>query len=408
MNRYAHIDAMRAFAVLLVVFSHAGLTFVPGGSGVTMFFAISGFIITYLILRERDKTAGFDVTGFYVRRLLKIAPTLILVVVIPTVIYRFFFNGAVDTWDFLGQIFFFFNFRYLDSHITVLPGTHVMWSLSIEEQFYLVFALIWILLVKSKNYRKYLTALGVGIILYSSVARMVLHSAGASADRIYFGTDTRVESIAIGMLTALWYHKYIDSEMVRGKKADSTVHYLARNFFAGRTVPLLGHNWVLFTAVGVYILSLVIRNELFRDTIRYSMQAWAAAFIMLWGLVAARQPLGARLHRALAWRPLQIIGLASYSIYLVHDVLSKIIEPHLEALPLYAQVPILVTVGLVAGCLIYWIVEIPVQRFKERYFGARWKQTSEVPATQALSRRELRAREGNKAMFAKNQGGAQH
>lgn len=59
MNRYGHIDAMRAFAVLLVVFSHAGLSFVQGGSGVTIFFVISGFIITYLLLREREKNRRF-------------------------------------------------------------------------------------------------------------------------------------------------------------------------------------------------------------------------------------------------------------------------------------------------------------------------------------------------------------
>ena len=170
MNRYAHIDAMRAFAVLLVVFSHAGLSFVPGGSGVTIFFAISGFIITYLILRERDKTGGFDVAGFYIRRLLKIAPPLLLAIVLPTAIY-WLRGGAVNLLDFLGQVFFFFNLRYLDSEITVLPGTHVMWSLSIEEQFYLIFALIWLFMVRWERYRKSLVVIGALVITYSSLAR---------------------------------------------------------------------------------------------------------------------------------------------------------------------------------------------------------------------------------------------
>lgn len=396
MNRYAHIDAMRAFAVLLVVFSHAGLTFVPGGSGVTMFFAISGFIITYLILRERDKTGGFDLAGFYIRRLLKIAPPLILAVVVPTLIYRAA-GGEVDTLDFLGQVFFFFNLRYLDAQVTVLPGTHVMWSLSIEEQFYLVFALLWILLVRSENYRKHLTLLGVGIVLYSSLARMVLYDAGAATNRIYFGTDTRIEAIAIGMLTALWYHRYSQDEMVLGTQVRKTGRYTPRNVLAGRTVPLLGRNWVLFGAVGVYLLSLVIRDEAFRETLRYSMQAWAASIIMLWGLVAARQPLGARIHRALAARPLQLIGLSSYSIYLVHDSLFKAIEPSIEFLPVYAQILLLVPVGIAAGCLIYLVVEIPVQRFKERFFGAKWKQQGEVaPAGSRREARQLRHRSSRK------------
>ncbi|WP_181365120.1 acyltransferase family protein [Arthrobacter sp. HMWF013] len=82
---------MRAFAVMLVVVAHAGLgLIIPGGSGVTIFFTISGFIITYLMLRERDKTGGFSLGGFYFRRAVKIAPPLILAVVIPTLIYAIF------------------------------------------------------------------------------------------------------------------------------------------------------------------------------------------------------------------------------------------------------------------------------------------------------------------------------
>ncbi|MGV3017184.1 acyltransferase family protein [Rothia sp. 88186D007BW] len=373
MNRYAHIDAMRAFAVLLVVFSHAGLTFVPGGSGVTIFFAISGFIITYLLLRERDKTGGFDVAGFYIRRLLKIAPPLILAIVIPTLIYRAM-GGAVDTLDFLGQIFFFFNLRYLDSQITVLPGTHVMWSLSIEEQFYLVFALIWLVLVRWGAYRRALTVLGVAVALYSSLSRWVLHDAGASADRIYFGTDTRMEAIAIGMLTALWYHRYARDEIVLGRKITGRHYRPGALAWGGRTIPLLGRNWVFCAALGVYLLTLVIRDDTFRDTVRYSLQAWAASAIMLWGLVASRQPLGAAVHRFLAWRPLQLIGLSSYSIYLVHDVLFKALEPHLHGLPNPAQVALLAPLGVAAGVAIYLVVEVPVMHFKDRHFGAGWKK----------------------------------
>src|ERR1700722_3081685 len=86
-NRYAHIDAMRALAVMLVVFAHAGLSkIIPGGSGVTIFFSISGFIITYLLLREKDATGGFEIRGFYLRRGLKIGPPLIVCVIIPTLI----------------------------------------------------------------------------------------------------------------------------------------------------------------------------------------------------------------------------------------------------------------------------------------------------------------------------------
>lgn len=370
MNRYGHIDAMRAFAVLLVVFSHAGLSFVPGGSGVTIFFVISGFIITYLLLREREKTGSFDVTGFYMRRLIKIAPPLFLIIVIPTLIYMGL-GGAVDIVDFLGQIFFFLNWRYLDSQITVLPGTHVTWSLSIEEQFYLVFALIWLLTVKNKNYLKIITVLSLLVAAYSFIARIILFLSEASIDRIYFGTDTRVEAIAIGTLVAIWYFQNRSSEYIRGSRYSARHgRQLNAGESAERAVPVLGQTYIPAIALLMYLLSLVIRDEAFRETLRYSIQAIAAALVILWGLTERRAPLGQKLHDALQWRVLQVLGLSSYSIYLLHDVLYKGLEPYLAGLPTVVSLPLLVALGIIGGVAIWKYIELPAQAFKERHFAS--------------------------------------
>ena len=161
-SRFQHIDAMRAFAVALVVFSHAGLTFVPGGSGVTVFFCISGFWITYTMLRERERTGGFDWGGFYFRRAVKLAPPLVLIIVIPTLIYSLFHR--IDWLDFLGQVFFFFNWRYTDSEVLVMPGSVVTWSLSIEEQFYLVIALVWLAAVRWRRADAVLAWVAGGVV----------------------------------------------------------------------------------------------------------------------------------------------------------------------------------------------------------------------------------------------------
>lgn len=369
MNRYAHIDAMRAFAVLLVVFSHAGLTFVPGGSGVTIFFVISGFIITFLLLREREKTGGFAIGGFYMRRLIKIVPPLVLALIIPTLIYMAF-GGNVNIGDFLGQIFFFFNWRYLDSEINVLPGSHVTWSLAIEEQFYLIFALIWLFAVKNQHYLKIVTGIGIAAIIWSNLSRLFLFWNGASSDRIYFGTDTRVEAIAVGTLTAVWFFKNRDTTAVRGSKLAEQGAGQPRVNPWERKVPLLGRNWVVFCAVGIYLFSLVIRDDFFRETIRYSIQAVAAALMILWGQVALRQPLGNKLMKLLQWRFLQLLGLSSYSIYLSHDVLYKIIEPHLGFLPYPVMILLMVAMGLAMGIAMYKFVEIPALIFKDRYFAS--------------------------------------
>ncbi|GAA1740056.1 hypothetical protein GCM10009794_01390 [Rothia terrae] len=373
LNRYGHIDAMRAFAVLLVVFSHAGLTFVPGGSGVTIFFVISGFIITYLLLREREKTGGFDVGGFYMRRLIKIAPPLFLIIVIPTLIYMAL-GHSVNIVDFLGQIFFFLNWRYLDSDINVLPGSHVTWSLSIEEQFYLIFAIIWLFAVKSKHYLKVVSALAGIVVVYSFIARIVLYFGGATNDRIYFGTDTRVEAIGIGTLVAIWYFTHRTSPRITGNQYSARhSHDAGKNVVAAsdqRTVPTLGKTYIPVTALVLYLFSLVVRDETFRETIRYSIQAIAAAMVILWGLTEVRSPLGQKFHDFLQWRFLQVLGLASYSIYLLHDVLNKALEPLFEHLPRLVSLPILVVLGIAGGVAIWKFIELPAQRFKDRHFAS--------------------------------------
>ncbi len=366
LNRYGHIDAMRAFAVLLVVFSHAGLTFVPGGSGVTIFFVISGFIITYLLLREREKTGGFGVGGFYMRRLIKIAPPLLLIIIVPTLIYMAL-GHSVNIVDFLGQIFFFLNWRYLDSDINVLPGSHVTWSLSIEEQFYLVFAIIWLFVVKSKHYLKIVSVLASIVVAYSFIARIVLYLGGATNDRIYFGTDTRVEAIGIGTLVAIWYFTHRSSPRITGQLSSAHPSHEGQG---NRAVPTLGKTFIPVIALALYLFSLVIRDEAFRETLRYSIQAIAAAMVILWGLTEVRSPLGQKLHDFLQWRFLQVLGLSSYSIYLLHDVLNKALEPFFEHLPRLVSLPILVVLGVAGGIAIWKFIELPAQRFKDRHFAS--------------------------------------
>ena len=356
-SRFQHIDAMRAFAVALVVFSHAGLTFVPGGSGVTVFFCISGFVITYTMLRERERTGGFDLGGFYFRRAVKLAPPLVLIIVIPTLIYSLFHR--IDWLDFLGQVFFFFNWRYTDSEVLVMPGSVVTWSLSIEEQFYLVIALVWLAAVRWRRADAVLAWVAGGVVVISAGLRVLYASMDLPSARIYFGTDTRMEALGWGTLAALWYvHR-----MRRNRTED---HDAARPASA----RVLGSDAVLIGSVLVYLLSLVIRDPMFRDTLRYTLQAGAATALILWGLSAPSGPLGSRAVRWAGWRPLQVVGLASYSIYLLHHCLNHAMSGLLDPLPFPVAVAIRVGLGFLGGVLIWMWIEQPVQRWRQRRSSA--------------------------------------
>ncbi|MGX5357770.1 acyltransferase family protein [Kocuria sp. KH4] len=345
MRQFAHLDAMRAAAVMLVVLAHAGLELVPGGSGVTIFFVISGFIITHLVLKEHRRTGGFDVGGFYRRRALKLAPPLLVALVLPTALYAWLVR-PVDPGDVLAQVFFFFNWRYVDSQVDVLPGSIVVWSLSIEEQFYVAFALIWLLLVATRRPAAALAVLAGTAAVASAAARAVLHLGGASEDRIYFGTDTRLEAIAIGVLAAVWY---------------------ARSTREGSAAPAWwGRDRVLVAALVLYLGSVLIRDELFRETLRYSVQAVAACLVVLWGLHGPTGALGTRALAVMRWRWIQLLGLASYSIYLLHLGAQHLLTALVGELPGPGGVVVHVVVGTVAGIACWWFVEEPVARRQHR------------------------------------------
>lgn len=352
--RFAHIDALRAVAVVLVVLGHAGLgNVIPGGSGVTIFFAISGFIITTLLLKERAKTGGFDLKAFYARRFLKIFPPFLAVITIPTVIFAFI---EEIRWDlFASQAFFYFNWVYMtNGDAGLLPGSGVVWSLSIEEQFYIVFALVWIATVGSRFYVGILTAIAaIGAVIPLAI-RCFIAATDFSHSRVYYGTDTRLDAIAIGILAAVVYYRLNDEVKTPTRLAKFQQ-------FLERDAPLL-------VAFLLYFSSLAIRDDVFRETLRYSMQSLAAALVILYGLQAPQEPSVVRkTFNALAnFRFVQIIGLASYSIYLVHLQLRTFTETMLPGNTGFLHIALSTFLGVLAGCLIWWIIEKPAERLKRR------------------------------------------
>ncbi|MFF0991185.1 acyltransferase family protein [Kocuria nitroreducens] len=379
MRQFAHLDAMRAAAVMLVVLAHAGLELVPGGSGVTIFFVISGFIITHLVLKEHRRTGGFDIAGFYRRRALKLAPPLLVALVLPTALYAWLVR-PLSLGDVLGQVFFFFNWRYTDSQVDVLPGSIVVWSLSIEEQFYVAFALIWLLLVGRSRPATALAVLAGLAAVASAGARVALHLGGASPDRIYFGTDTRLEAIAIGVLAAVWYARVtggpVTGEPVTGERG---VGESAAGVGAAGAPAWWGRDRVLVLTVVLYLASLLVRDEFFRETFRYTAQAVAACLVVLWGLHGPTGRIGSRVLAGMRWKPVQLLGLASYSIYLLHLGAGHALTALVGEMPGPAGVALRVVVGTAAGIACWWFVEEPVARWHHRRRAGRRPESAAVP-----------------------------
>ena len=357
LGRDAHIDAMRAFAVMLAVAAHAGLSgVVPGGSGVTIFFTISGFVITRLLLREYRRTGAFRAREFYRRRLLKIGPPLVVLILLPTAIYAAI--SPVDSSSIAGQTFFFYNWdKAGGGGDAVLPGSQVVWSLAIEEQFYLLVAIAWLLAIRSRHVIGLAVTIALVVVAWSTITRIAIASGlgpdlitpeGGSNARIYFGSDARADAIALGLLAAVFYDRW--------QRAPDALR---------RTRAIVSGHWALPVALALFLVSLGVRDPWFRDTFRYSLQAASTAIVILYGFNmagAADGPVRALFRRITTPGPIQYVGLASYSVFLVHHEVGLGFRELFPGVTGAVGVVALMAVGLSAGLLGYRLVEVPIMR----------------------------------------------
>ena len=199
---------MRAVAVTLVFLVHAGVAFSPGTLGVTIFFFLSGYLITTLLRMEFERTGTIDFRAFYLRRAFRILPPLYIVLILADVLTL---GGAFDYRQLrlgacLSQMFFLSNYQILYAGWSGVetgraPGTGALWSLAVEEHFYLVFPLVYLILcryIASPRRQATLIALiCVAVLLWRCVLILGLHT---TFDRTYIGSDTRIDSILFGCI----------------------------------------------------------------------------------------------------------------------------------------------------------------------------------------------------------------
>lgn len=312
MKRIPGIDGLRAIAVSLVLLAHFGLEkFVPGGFGVTLFFFISGLLITTLLVDEYEKTGNIAVSQFYIRRLLRLYPALILAVVFSVIAYQFF-GGVITVQEVLASIFYYANYFGqivgFGSHGQTPVGSFhplsILWSLAIEEQYYLVFPFVVIPFMKNL---KNLLAVFVLVAVFSLLWRFCLQYAGYG-HRIYAATDTRIDSIIFGAILALLIKIPVYSQWV----------------------IFLKRKWVFLISFVFLLGTFLVRDEVFRNTLRYSIQGIALMSLVTFACFSRPDSL---LSRLLACRPMVLMGGWSYSLYLFHGLAILISENAFGILP---------------------------------------------------------------------------
>jgi peptidoglycan/LPS O-acetylase OafA/YrhL len=280
------IDGMRAVAILLVISSHLGADrLVPGGFGVTLFFFISGYLITHLMIGECSKNGSISIRRFYLRRFLRLMPAL--VVMITVVSTSFYLLRPVPVAQILAASLYYMNYYTLSVGGPPSPFGP-MWSLAVEEHYYLLFPILFALGWRTpKGFLLALVTVATTVLLWRCV--LVLHYQVAES-RTYLATDTRIDSILFGAMLATIYVIYPEILAV-----------------ASRFWWPIGLTAILF--------SFVFRNEVFRETLRYSLQG--IALIPLFYAILNNRSL--HFGKVLLEAPLAIwIGKISYSLYLWH------------------------------------------------------------------------------------------
>ncbi len=299
------LDGLRAVSIMLVMLSHAGFNrVVPGGLGVTIFFVISGYLITGQMIGEVAATGRLDLRAFYLRRVFRLAPALLVYGLIFVPICAML--GAATTLpQIAAALFYVANYWELYFGFSTPSPFPILWSLSVEEHYYLLFPLLVAALIPDlRRLAVPILAVGLAALLWrfhleracQGGAPWLLcglpQAPGQSESlRIYHGTDTRFDSILAGALLA-WVAAYGPGRW--------------RAVLIGRPAMLAG--------LAAILLTLLIRNEFFRDTIRYTIQELAIAVVLGNVVLGSRT----RLASVLAFPVMTYVGRLSYSLYLYH------------------------------------------------------------------------------------------
>lgn len=337
------LDGLRAVAVIAVVLFHAGATsdlssVAPGGFiGVSVFFTLSGYLVTTLLLRQIAGGGGLDLGRFWTRRLKRLAPASLVVVFVTVLLSSRFWPG-MTTSDALAGAFGYTNWHVIWSGEDALLRTIVgplgpFWSLAIEEQFYLLLVVVVIVAVRTARPIRTLT---IVIACGWSASVVVQLLADWPQYQLEFSTITRASELLAGSALAVLIH--------------------ARPEIQARLSSLL-------RPVGIVAMSIVV---LLAATTDYDPPwllhgGYGAMSLVNAALVMSLLAPGP-LTRALAWAPAVAIGRLSYSWYLVHWPVILMLTPDRTGLESWALLALKVVASLAVAMILHRAVEQPVRR----------------------------------------------
>jgi len=356
------LDGLRALAIIGVLLYHAGIDWLPGGFlGVDVFFVISGFLITSLVLEEYDRSGRIDFKRFYLGRARRLLPAVVVLLIVVGIAVLFVYQDALSAFrqDALATIFYVNNWWYVlvdQSYFESMgrpPLLKHLWSLSVEEQFYLLWPVVALLLVRSGG-RPLVRRIALLLAVASTVWMAVIairngYPVDADPSRAYFGTDSHSMGLLVGAaLATVWRPGRLSTHIPRGAQ-------------------------VIVTGTGIVALAVVVAFYLFVGEFTpwlYRGGFLALAFFTTVLIAAVTHPASV-LGPALGVGVLRYLGRRSYGIYLWHWPIFMVTRPGIDV-PWSEPVAFAARLALTLGIaeLSYRLVEMPIRRGA---LGRAWK-----------------------------------
>jgi peptidoglycan/LPS O-acetylase OafA/YrhL len=345
-SQLAGLDGMRAIAAFMVVFYHFGIPLVSGGEGVLIFFVLSGFLITWLLLRENDELETVSLRNFYIRRSLRIFPAFYCYAAILFALH-FIRQHARIVWpQALAALFYVSNY-YQALNGDPNTGFSHTWSLSIEEQFYVLWPLTFLLL--RRNYRRMSLVLAGAILAIWIYREVLIFVFDVHQGYIYEAFDTRADHLLMGCLLAV---------VLRTRQLPQFWNWISvRSWAAAVVAALLALSGVAESFYG----------PLYRDSVSFIVNPVLTA-IWITQLIALR---GATMWRWTSWAWVRYLGRISYSIYLYQQLTVSVPEKLLARQPVVVQLGASIALTVLVATASHYFVERPFLRLK-----ARFKQTA--------------------------------
>jgi peptidoglycan/LPS O-acetylase OafA/YrhL len=365
------LDGLRAVAVVLVLADHGGIPGLAGGFlGVDLFFVLSGFLITSLLLDELGRTGRIDLGGFWIRRARRLLPALLLMVLMVVVGRQFFSpeavaglrDDAVATFCWVANWMFVADKTgYFSQGAPPSPLQHA-WSLGVEEQYYIVWPLVLIavavsLAARARRRGRRATLGGVRLAVFllatlgalAAAAAAISLASDATRDRIYFGTDTRAQALLAGaaaaaLLVGDWPSLNRGRSPIRSRRGKWTA----------RLLPVTG---LALLAVAAHYATGSARE--FRGGLLIAV-AVAAVLVIAPVAVDPRGPVAT----VLAWRPLAWLGAISYGVYLWHWPLFLLLNGERTGWSGLSLFGARCAATLAVATMSWWLIEQPIRRWR--------------------------------------------